>query len=182
MTQFTRSASGLALPAWTGNSGLVLPRSAIPDAKVHGKRAHDVVTAYLDAIPNPREMPTPVGYKILVAMFRPPETTQSGNLVIPAAAVDRERWSSQVGVVLALGPHCYKGAKFHIDGQPAAPFCCEGDWVITELNAGTRLEIKRHFDGSDVCDLRFINDDEVMAKTENPLTCFGEWSSVGNAA
>ena len=48
-------------------------------------------------------------------------------------------------------------------GFPDGPWCKEGDWVVITKYAGSRLYI----DGGE---LRIVNDDEVIAQVDDPLS------------
>ena len=56
-----------------------------------------------------------------------------------------------------MGDLCFKDdTKF-----PTGPWCKEGDWVLITRYAGSRIRI----DGGE---LRIINDDEILAKVDDP--------------
>ncbi len=44
---------------------------------------------------------------------------------------------------------------------PTGPWCKKGDWVIFARYAGSRLPIEG-------CEVRLLNDDEVLGKIDNP--------------
>ena len=78
-------------------------------------------------------------------------------------AIDRSQVASTCGVVLRMGPDCYRDKERYPDG----PWCKEKDWVIFARYAGSRIKI----DGGEV---RLLNDDEVLATVENPEDIFHE--------
>jgi co-chaperonin GroES (HSP10) len=61
--------------------------------------------------------------------------------------------------VLKVGPSAYNDKGRFPDG----PWCKEGDWVVITKYAGSRLYI----DGGE---LRIVNDDEVIAQVDDPLS------------
>ena len=101
-------------------------------------------------------MPIPTGYKILIALPEASEKTDGG--IIKADETKRiEEIGSVCGMVIALGPDCYKDkSRF-----PGDPYCKEGDWVLMRSYSGTRFAI----DGTEV---RLINDDSVEAVVQDP--------------
>ena len=101
------------------------------------------------------QLPEPSGWRILVLPFKMPEKTKGG-LFLGQDTLERQQVGSTCGLVLAMGPHCYDKDKF-----PEGPWCKKGDWVIFARYAGSRIQI----DGGEV---RLLNDDEVLAKIDNP--------------
>ena len=86
-------------------------------------------------------------------------TKTTGGLHIPDEVRDREAVATVVAYVLKLGPLAYDDpSKF---GTQADPWCKEGDWVLITRYAGSRIRI----DGGE---LRIINDDEILAKVDDP--------------
>ena len=63
----------------------------------------------------------------------------------------------QVGLVMAMGPQCYKDKERY----PEGPWCKEKDWVMFARYAGSRIKI----DGGE---MRLLNDDEVLATIDSP--------------
>ena len=107
------------------------------------------------------KLPKPTGYRMLILPFAPAEKTKGG-IYLAKQTVDRERLTTVVGYVVALGPDAYKDSnKF-----PEGPWCKEGDWVIFGRYAGARIQI----DGGD---LRLLNDDEILALIEDPEDILG---------
>ncbi len=103
-----------------------------------------------------KQVPKPVGYRILVALPEMEEATEGG-IVIPQSRVDDEQKASIATYVMELGPECYKHKKFF-----GAKWCKPGDWVIASAYAGQPIML-----GS--VEFRFINDDSVMGTVENPM-------------
>ena len=102
------------------------------------------------------KLPQPTGWRMLVLPFKMKEKTKGG-LILADAALERQQVASQCGLVLRMGPDCYKDKeKF-----PEGPWCKKGDWVIFARYAGSRIQI----DGGEV---RLLNDDEVLATIDDP--------------
>lgn len=100
-------------------------------------------------IPSGAQLPTPVGYKLLV-MVPVLEDKTKGGIIRPDALKSAETTASIAVKVLALGKDAYCDA----DKFPFGPWCKAGDIVITRAYSGTRFDIgEREF--------RIINDDSV---------------------
>ena len=65
--------------------------------------------------------------------------------------------SVKYGLVMAMGPQCYKDKERY----PEGPWCKEKDWVMFARYAGSRIKI----DGGE---MRLLNDDEVLATIDSP--------------
>jgi chaperonin GroES len=102
------------------------------------------------------KLPRPTGWRILILPFKMPEKTKGG-IFLAQDAIERQQVGSNCGLVLEMGPHCYDDKKRY----PEGPWCKKGDWVIFAKYAGSRIQI----DGGEV---RLLNDDEVLAKIDNP--------------
>ena len=101
-------------------------------------------------------VPVPCGYKMLIALPQIDETTDGG--IIKAEETKRlEEVGSVCGMVIKMGPDCYKDKKRF----PSGAYCKEGDWVLMRSYSGTRFAI----DGEEV---RLINDDSVEGVVEDP--------------
>ena len=98
----------------------------------------------------------PTGWRLLILPYRGKGKTDGG-IYLPDAVVQEQTVSTQVGYVLKVGSLAYKDAeKF-----PVGPWCEQGDWVMFARYAGSRFKI----DGGEV---RILNDDEVLAKIQEP--------------
>ena len=102
------------------------------------------------------KLPQPTGWRMLVLPFKMPERTKGG-LYLGQETLERQQVASQVGLVMAMGPDCYKDKERYPDG----PWCKEKDWVMFARYAGSRIKI----DGGE---MRLLNDDEVLATIESP--------------
>ena len=107
------------------------------------------------------KLPKPTGYRMLILPFAPAEKTKGG-IYLAKQTVDRERLTTVVGYIVALGPDAYKD----LNKFPEGPWCKEGDWVVFGRYAGARIQI----DGGD---LRLLNDDEILALIDDPEDILG---------
>ena len=102
------------------------------------------------------KLPRPTGYRILILPFAQKSVTKGG-IHIAKQTIDKERLSTVVGHVIALGPDAYADTmKF-----PEGAWCKQGDWVIFGRYAGARFQIEGG-------DMRLLNDDEILATIDDP--------------
>ena len=102
------------------------------------------------------KLPRPTGYRILILPFAQKSVTKGG-IHIAKQTIDKERLSTVVGHVVALGPDAYADTiKF-----PEGAWCKKGDWVIFGRYAGARFQIEGG-------DMRLLNDDEILAVLDDP--------------
>ena len=102
------------------------------------------------------KLPKPTGWRLLVLPFKMKETTKGG-LVLAETTLEKQQVASQVGLVMAMGPDCYKDKERY----PEGPWCKVKDWVMFARYAGSRIKI----DGGE---MRLLNDDEVLATIDSP--------------
>ena len=102
------------------------------------------------------QLPDPVGYRMLLKMWKMSEMTDGG-IALSEQTLETSEITSVVGYVVKQGSLCYKDKeKF-----PEGPWCREKDWVIFARYAGSRFRIE----GGEV---RILNDDEILATIDNP--------------
>lgn len=106
-------------------------------------------------------MPNPAGWRILVKPIDVEELSKGG-IVMPASVIEAQEHLRNVAQVVAMGPLCYKHAKFGDTG----PWCKVGDWVIVGEYAGQSLQV-RNTDGG-MTTLKFLSDDEIRGTIDNP--------------
>lgn len=102
------------------------------------------------------KLPTPVGYKVLIAIPEVSEKTEGG-VYMPDNLKTAEETASIIGFVLKLGDGAYGDKSRFPDG----PWCKEGDFVIFRSYSGTRFKIKGQ-------EFRIINDDTVEGVVDDP--------------
>jgi len=102
------------------------------------------------------KLPSPVGWRMVLFPLKLKEKTKGG-LLLTDETVEQSQITTNICKVLKMGDLCYKDdSKF-----PTGPWCKEGDWVLITRYAGSRIRI----DGGE---LRIINDDEILAKVDDP--------------
>ena len=77
------------------------------------------------------KLPKPTGWRMLVLPFKMKEKTKGG-LVLAETTLEKQQVASQVGLVMAMGPQCYKDKERY----PEGPWCKEKDWVMFARYAG----------------------------------------------
>jgi len=103
-----------------------------------------------------KQLPTPKGFKLLIALPEPDELTEGGILKAHSTIRDEEV-GSIVGMVLEMGAGAYNDPKRFPDG----PYCQKGDWILMRSYSGTRFKVHGK-------EFRLINDDSVEAVVEDP--------------
>lgn len=111
---------------------------------------------------------SPKGYQLLLEMWEgKTEKDLGGGKKIYLADQTREhqKWMSQVGKVIDMGPLAYKATSETDKRFEAGPWCKIGDWVLIERYAGSKATVKVP---GGVKEYRFVNDDEVKATISDP--------------
>lgn len=103
-----------------------------------------------------KQIPEPVGYRILCMVPKIDESFGSG-LVKPESTIRVEEQLTIVLYVAKLGPDAYQDKVKY----PTGPWCREGQFIITRAYAGTRVSIHG-------TEWRIINDDTVEAVVDDP--------------
>ena len=102
------------------------------------------------------KLPKPTGRRMLVLPFKMKEKTKGG-VILAEDTLERQQVASQVGLVMAMGPQCYKDKERY----PEGPWCKEKDWIMFARYAGSRIKIEGG-------EMRLLNDDEVLATIDSP--------------
>ena len=102
------------------------------------------------------KIPQPSGWRMVLFPLKLQGKTKGG-VLLTDDTVTESQVTTNICKVLKMGPECYKDKeKF-----PSGPWCKEGDWVLITRYAGSRIRI-------DGCELRIINDDEILAVVDDP--------------
>ena len=116
---------------------------------------------FLDDEQLPASIPQPCGWRILIKPIAIRRKT-AGGIELPVETQEALGYLRTVGQVVAMGPECYGHPKF-VGG---APWCQIGDWVRHHQHTGQK-ELVKGVDGRPL-ELRYINDDEVLARADTP--------------
>jgi len=103
-----------------------------------------------------RKLPEPKGYKLLIAIPKVEDKTESG-VYMPDNLTKLEQTASIVGLVVEAGPDAYMDQ----DKFPNGPYCKKGDFVVFRSYSGTRFTVQKE-------EFRLINDDTVEAVVDDP--------------
>lgn len=130
-----------------GNDGLIVPPEVA--AELEEKRAEMLEKA--------RQLPDPVGWKILCAVPEMDDKYEGTEFVRPDAFRKEEEIATTVLFVAKLGPDCYTDKTKY----PNGPWCKEGDFVVVRTYSGTRIKIHGR-------EFRVIYEDQVEATVQDP--------------
>tara|TARA_R110000822_G_scaffold1539_3_gene7101 strand:+ start:3473 stop:3850 length:378 start_codon:yes stop_codon:yes gene_type:complete len=103
------------------------------------------------------QLPTPVGYRILVALPQPEDTVAGTSILKTETAKTQDHIMSIIGLVVDMGTGAYADKERFPDGA----WCKTGDFVMFRMNSGTRFTIGG-------IEYRLMNDDSVEAVVADP--------------
>ena len=130
-----------------GVEGLALP----PDV------AAELEAEKQDALEKARQLPDPVGWKILCAVPQAEDTFEGSSILMSDAMRKQEEIATTVLFVVKVGPDCYQDKTKY----PQGPWCKEGDFVLVRTYSGTRFKIHGR-------EFRVIYEDQVEATVQDP--------------
>lgn len=104
-----------------------------------------------------KQLPDPVGYKLLCAVPDVEEKFEGTDLIRPETVKTQDQFATVVLFVLKMGPDAYKDEKRF----PSGPWCKVGDFVLARQYSGTRIMIHGK-------EFRLIADDQVDGTVEDP--------------
>ena len=125
----------------------------------------DVEQTLNEAFPNVDPMIKPLGARILVQLRAVKEKISSAGILLPEETKEAEKWNTQVGKVLAVGPIAFKKRDTN-EPWPEGSWCDVGDYVRVIKWGGDRWEV----DYTDENGLKgkalftFFNDHELIGK------------------
>ena len=102
------------------------------------------------------QLPTPKGWKVLVAVPKVDQVTKGG-IYKPDEAMYVEEVGTIIGLVLRVGDLAYKDTKKF----PTGNWCHRGDYIMMRSYSGTRFKVGGQ-------EFRLINDDTVEAVVNDP--------------
>ena len=103
------------------------------------------------------QLPTPVGYRVLVALPQVEETFGDTGLIKSTTTKSQEHIMSIIGLVLDMGEQAYSDEERF----PTGPWCKAGDYVMFRMNTGTRFRVGG-------VEYRLMNDDSIEAVVTDP--------------
>lgn len=83
----------------------------------------------------------PFGSRVLIQIRTPKKKSAGGIILDIAGSNDTEKWNTQVGKVVAVGPLAFKN-RDTMAGWPEGAWCNAGDYVRVAKYGGDRWEVK----------------------------------------
>ena len=154
-------------------------------SKAREKRVRDIGGAKI--LQDGNRYPVPVGYRLLVRPSKPPEKSRGG-IIIAQDAQFAMHHLQHVGQVVAMGPDAYQHPKFRDQA-----WCEVGDHVVYGTYTGQEITIcgsnaDPGLDSRGRLYVRFVNDDQIVARIESPDDVFlycdfigavpGQWNDM----
>ena len=91
-----------------------------------------------DAFPNADPGIVPFGSYVLV-QIRAPKLTTAGGIILSSDTTETEKWNTQVGRVVTMGPLAFKNRNT-MASWPEGDWCKPGDYVRVAKYGGDRWE------------------------------------------
>lgn len=108
----------------------------------------------------------PMGSRVLVQIRNPKQKTASG-IIIDVSSQETERWNTQVGKVVSVGPVAFKNRNT-MEPWPEGAWCKEGDFVRVPKYGGDRWDLQ--LPNGDVALYVIFNDLDIIGLvTGDPL-------------
>ena len=82
------------------------------------KKAAEEAEAKRNVPPVESSLPKPTGWRVMVLPFQPKVKTKGG-ILLAEAALERQQIGTVCGLVLGMGPDCYRDKKRY----PEGPWC-----------------------------------------------------------
>lgn len=108
----------------------------------------------------------PLGTRVLIQL-RTPKAKSAGGILLTTDTKDTEKWNTQVGKVVAIGPLAFRNRSTQ-ESWPEGSWVVVGDFVRVPKYGGDRWQIE--LEGRDPALFVMFNDHELIAKvTGDPL-------------
>ena len=108
----------------------------------------------------------PFGSYVLIQIRNPKVKTASG-IILQNDTQDTEKWNTQVGVVIQVGPLAFKNRNT-MESWPEGAWCKAGDYVRVAKYGGDRWEVKVD-DDTTALFVIFKDTDLIGRVTTDPL-------------
>ena len=82
----------------------------------------------------------PFGSRVLI-QIRTPKKKTSGGIILDIGTQDTEKWNTQIGKVISLGPLAFKNRN-DMTEWPEGAWCKSGEFVRVAKYGGDRWEVK----------------------------------------
>mgnify|MGYP003130345532 CR=1 FL=1 len=136
----------------TSKSNILKPDYLSDETSSSKKDTPKLTQNYIDEI---NRLPDPVGYRLLIKMWKMSEMTDGG-IALAEKTLETSEVTSVVGYVIKMGDMCYKDKEKFV-----SPWCKVGQFVVIGRYAGARFKTK-------FGEHRTINDDEIIGTIEKP--------------
>ena len=147
------TTSGIAHVAGAGASTYTQPANKYTSAE------------FAEAFPNVAPGHKPFGSRVIV-QIRSPKTKTKGGLFLPTDTQDTEKWNTQIGRIVALGPLSFKNRDTQ-DYWPEGEWAKVGDFVRVPKWNQDRWEVQN---GDGLVLFMLINDLDLLASVDcDPL-------------
>ncbi len=127
--------------------------------------SNDVEQTLEEAFPKIDPLMAPYGARILVQLRAVKEKVSSAGIFIPQETKETEKWNTQVGKVIAIGPLAFKKRE-SMEAWPEGAWAQVGDFVRVPKWGGDRGEVdfKEDQGAEGKCLFTFFNDHELIGK------------------
>lgn len=123
-------------------------------------------SAIREAFPAVEPGVRPFGSRVLIQIRNPKQKTASG-IILDTGSRDTEKWNTQVGRVVALGPLAFKNRNT-MESWPEGNWCQPGDFVRVAKYGGDRWEVP--LPDGEVAMFVIFNDLDIIGQvTGDPL-------------
>jgi co-chaperonin GroES (HSP10) len=122
--------------------------------------------ALIEAFPNAEPGIIPFGSRVLV-QIRSPKTKTASGIILDNGSRDTEKWNTQVGKVVSVGPLAFKNRN-SMESWPEGSWCKAGDYVRVAKYGGDRWEVP--LENGESALFVIFNDLEIIGQvTGDPL-------------
>ena len=127
--------------------------------------SNDVEQTLVEAFPVIDPLMAPYGARILVQLRAVKEKVSSAGIFIPQETKETEKWNTQVGKIISIGPLAFKKRE-SMEPWPEGAWAQVGDFVRVPKWGGDRWEIdfKDEQGAEGKCLFTFFNDHELIGK------------------
>lgn len=123
--------------------------------------------AMIEAFPAVNAGIQPFGSRVLI-QIRTPKKVSRGGIILDTGTQDTEKWNTQVGKVISLGPLAFKNRN-DMTPWPEGDWCTVGEFVRVAKYGGDRWEVKVP-DSADSAMFVIFNDLDIIGRvTGDPL-------------
>jgi co-chaperonin GroES (HSP10) len=127
----------------------------------------NLVDALSEAFPQADPGVQPYGSRVLV-QIRTPKRRSSGGIILNSETRETEKWNTQIGRVVALGPLAFKNRNTQ-ETWPEGEWCQAGEYVRVPKYGGDRWEVPTAVEEEPAMFVIFNDLDIIGRVTGDPL-------------